>query len=197
MISYSEEQSESKLFWETHLEYIDVSDKNLCSLDGELDKWKLILKVLEKQIVVVQERYHYLFNENTVRDEIMFKNYKDILEQEINNLKVILGSIKLRARELSFKQDLKSFIFIKIASEKWKEGILKILRIIYDILLKPLAEYLIQIIINETEEEEKYEGENLMNTAGWVPNKIYEKKCKLFSIPFQSSKRIDELQQKI
>ena len=191
MVKRTSGENDGKLYWDQHLKYVDYTEEDFYSLDCEIVKYKRMLKALEKLLLYVQERLGYLESDNSVKDIIRFEQWKKELDSEVNILKSILESMMTNAKCLAEKANIDSFSFIKASVERCRESISKILRMIFDILLKPYIDTLVKVIVESTE---NFEEELGITQETPIPHIIYENSHKLFTVPIQSLKKVEDLQ---
>ena len=145
-----------------------------------------------------------MINGDTNKDMIAYNNIKAKLDEEYTNLKNTLNDMTVKAEQIVAKKantdkppKFELFSFVKSDSEKWRQNIIEVLKLIYEVNLKSEIETKLNIILNWSAGIEQYKEESKSSSVYSVPDKIYEKELKLCKIPTQTLKKLKELENRI
>ena len=88
-------------------------------------------------------------------------------------------------------------LFVQLNSEKWIEGWIEILRLIYEVNMKNEIDAKLKTISNWSAGIEHWEEKNKSNSNYSVPDEIYGEYFELCKIPTLTLKKVKDLENKI
>ena len=191
------ESISTDFFCKEHSYFVNTDCEGYHDLNSELTTNKSTLKSLERLLVVVEEQMEYLRSKEVDKDTATYnqvkgqldKKYKDLTsvlkETSINGQRIVINQEKF---DNNLKYDCLSFVFTNW--EKWKNYIMDIFRIIFEVNMKSEIEAKLQTLLLwsrevyvDEEDEKEQEKYTILDS---VSSKIYGKTFKLCKIPIQS-----------
>ena len=194
----------AKLYCDEHSNLVDPLSEGLYYFDRELkDNWK-ILTYIERLLVVVQVQMECLISENANNDTTEYIEIKANIDEGFWSLKNILNEITVKAKQIVTKKNktdktlkYEPLSFVKSDSEKWKQNIFGVLRLIFEANMKSEIEVKLKTILNWSSGIEQYNEESKSNSVYSIPDEIYGKEIELCKIPTQTLKKMKELEERV
>ena len=194
----------TKLYWEEHTKLSGNNYILLKNLDDEFKRNILILKNLEKKLIILDVQMEYIRDEDAGKHYYKYYKLKEDIFIEYKSLEETLSKIIQKAElinkhyiMINKEEQYESLLFVEQDSNKWIEHVLSILKMICDIRMNTEIYQLLNNILKLDKRAKKSEKEPNEYELNYIPEELYGKNFELCRFPTQVVDKIKEIEWKM
>ena len=194
----------TKVYWEEHTKLYENNSNHFQNLEDELKRNILILKNLEKKLIILEVQMEYIRDKDAGKyyskyDELIEEIFKEYKSREETLSKIIQKAELINKLDIMINKDeqYESLLFVEQDSNKWEEHVLSILNMICDIRMNTETNQLLYNILELDKRAKKSEKEPKKYELNYIPEELYEKTFELCRFPTQVVDKIKEMELKM